>query len=257
MATASSARPLAGSRKLRYRRAGDEATGADGSPERVRRCRARRFTRLFVSTASGRSQILVRRAAPQHADSEEARAARAPQTAQPTITYRLGPCVSLPRPDLPSGSFVVVEPPTERTCLDLPAENDDGHHLEHHCHAGEPQHQFDGCGAEGDHHVRAAPGRRRGTEPQRPRGRRLSRALGLGTVSSFWSTVRSASHSVAMRERSLTDRGDTARGLFSPEFPCARTPRAAAGARLVGNGVRRVRRAGDQGWAGGVAGTSP
>lgn len=139
MATASSARPLADSRKLRYRRAGDEATGADGSPERVRRCRARRFTRLFVSTASGRSQILVRRAAPQHADSEEARAARAPQTAQPTISYRLGPCVSLPRPDVPSGSFAVVEPPTERTCLDLPAENDDGHHLEHHCHAGEPR----------------------------------------------------------------------------------------------------------------------
>ncbi|MFF8092571.1 hypothetical protein [Streptomyces sp. NPDC016675] len=42
-----------------------------------------------------------------------------PQTSQSTVSYQLGPCVSLSRPDVTSGSSVVVNPPRQRTCLDL------------------------------------------------------------------------------------------------------------------------------------------
>jgi hypothetical protein len=42
-----------------------------------------------------------------------------PQTSQSTISYQFGPCVSSSQPNITSGSSVVVNPPRQRTCLDL------------------------------------------------------------------------------------------------------------------------------------------
>jgi hypothetical protein len=43
----------------------------------------------------------------------------APQTSEATLSYQFGPCVSLSHPDVTSGTSHVVNPPRQRTCLDL------------------------------------------------------------------------------------------------------------------------------------------
>ncbi|MFG2593678.1 hypothetical protein [Streptomyces sp. NPDC048438] len=42
-----------------------------------------------------------------------------PQTSSASISYQLGPCVSLSHPSVTSGTALLSSPPRERTCLDL------------------------------------------------------------------------------------------------------------------------------------------
>jgi hypothetical protein len=42
-----------------------------------------------------------------------------PQTSQSSISYQLGPCVSLSEPGITSGTATVVNQPRQRSCLDL------------------------------------------------------------------------------------------------------------------------------------------